>query len=82
MQAPRRSLRQGDRSPATCRLLALLKTKLTWIPSLSPHLTRFVAPFAGRPCFRFAGSLTIGIVDEKTLEINDKNRGKNRQMDR
>ena len=34
MQAPRRSLRQGDRSPATCRLLAPLKTKLTRIPSI------------------------------------------------
>ena len=55
MQAPRHSLRQGDRSPATRWLSAPLKTKLTRIttlspPPLSPHLMRFVArPFVGRP---------------------------------
>ena len=64
MQAPRRSLRQGVRSPATCRLLAPLKTKLTRIPSLSsyPHLTRFVARlFAGRPRFRLRGSVGLAV---------------------
>ena len=43
MQAPRRSLRQEDRSPATCRLLAPLKTVLTRIPSIClilPHTFR------------------------------------------
>ena len=64
MQAPRRSLRQGVRSPATCRFLVLLKTKLTWIPSLLsyPHLTRFVARlFAGRPRFRLRGSVGLAV---------------------
>ena len=67
MQVPRRSLRQGVRSPATCRLLAPLKTKLTWIPSLAsyPHLMHFVARFfAGRPRFRLKSSvgLAVGLV--------------------
>ena len=31
MQAPQHSLRQVDKSPASCRLLTPLKTKLTWI---------------------------------------------------
>ena len=64
MQAPRRSLHQGVRSPATCRLLAPLKSKLTRIPSFLsyPHLTRFVARlFAGRPCFRFRGSVGLAV---------------------
>ena len=53
------------------------RTTLTWIPpchlvfvtsSLSPHLARFFARFfAGCPCFRLAGSLTVGIVNEKTF---------------
>ena len=54
MQAPRRSLSQRVRSPATCRLLAPLKIKLTRILSLMSyhHLTRFVARlFAGCPRF-------------------------------
>ena len=41
---------QRDRPLATCRLLAILKTKLTRIPSLSPHfLARFVTFFASCP---------------------------------
>ena len=63
MQAPQRSLHQRVRSPATCRLLALLKTKLTRIPSLLSylHLTRFVAhPFVGRP--RFCSRNSVGLV--------------------
>ena len=32
MQASQYSLRQKDKSPASCLPLALLKTKLTWIP--------------------------------------------------
>lgn len=52
---------QKNRSLAFCRLLALLKTKLTWLTSLSPHLTHFVVYFfAGCPCFRFAMSLIAG----------------------
>ena len=67
MQAPRRSLYQGVRSPATCRLLTLLKTKLIWIPSLSsyPHLMRFIARlFAGRPrfCLRSSVGLVVGLA--------------------
>ena len=40
LQVLRHSLRQGDRFPTTCRLLAPLKTKLTRIPSIClvlPH---------------------------------------------
>ena len=67
MQTSRRSLRQGVGSPATCRLLAPLKTGLTQILCLSsyPHLTRFVARlFAGHSCFRLRGSvdLAVGLV--------------------
>lgn len=68
MQASQYFLRQGDRSLATCRLLALLKSELTWIPSLLAHfLMRFIVFFATHPRFHFAGSLTIGIIDEKTF---------------
>ena len=66
----------GDRSPTTCRLLALLKTKLTWIPFLSFHLMRFVVRlFVGHPyfCLRslvsLAVSLTIGIAISIAGEI-------------
>ena len=62
----RRYPRQEDRSPITYRLLAL-KNQTESDSSLSPHLARFLALFAGHLCFRFAGSLTIGIVDEKNL---------------
>ena len=54
IQALQRSPCQRVRSSATCHLLAPLKTKLTWIPSLSsyPHLTGFVSRlYASRPCF-------------------------------
>ena len=77
MQAPRRSLHQGDRSPAIYRLLAPLKIKLTWIPSLLsyPHLTHFIVrPFASRPCFRLRGSagLAVGLVFGGTTSIRGK----------
>ena len=77
MQASRRSLRQRERSSATCRLLAPLKTKLTRIPFLSshPHLTRFVArPFAGRPCFRLRSSagLAVGLAIGGATSIKGK----------
>ena len=67
IQAPRRSLRQGVRSPATCQLLASLKTKLTRIPFLLsyPHLMRFVAcSFASRPrfCLRSSLGLAVGLA--------------------
>ena len=64
MQASGRSLRQGVRSPATCRLLAPLKTKLTQISSLSsyPYLMCFVARlFAGRPRFHLRGSVGLAV---------------------
>ena len=64
MRAPRHFLHQGVRSPATCRLLAPLKTKLTWIPFLSsyPHLTRFVARLlTGRPRFRLRSSVRLAV---------------------
>ena len=47
------------------------RTTLTRIPLyrlffvasfLSPHLARFLAHFAGYPCFRFAGSWIIGLA--------------------
>ena len=65
LQAPRHFLHQGDRSLATCRLLAL-GTALTRIPpchlflvafSLSLHLARFLAHLVGRLQFRFRGSV-------------------------
>ena len=67
MQALQHSICQGVRSPTTCRLLALLKTKLTWIPSLLsyPHLTNFVARlFAGCPCFHLKNlvGLAVGLA--------------------
>ena len=64
IQAPQRSLCQGVRFLATCRLLASLKSKLTRIPSLSsyPHLTRFIVRyFAGCPRFRLRSSLGLAI---------------------
>ena len=40
------------------------------MPSLSPYLTRFVArPFAGRPRFRLAGSLTVGLAIGGTVSM-------------
>ena len=59
IQTSQHSLRQGDRFLAIYRLLALLKTKRTQIPSLSPHLTHSVVSFAGRSFFRFAGRLIV-----------------------
>lgn len=41
---------------------SIVKIRLTWIPSLLPHLMRFVVPFARRSCFYFAKSLTISII--------------------
>ena len=72
LQTSRRSLHQGDRSPATRRLLAL-RTALTWIipyrpflvaSSLSLHLACFLAHTISRPHFRFKGSigLTVGLA--------------------
>ena len=55
IQAPRRSLHQGNRSPATCRLLTL-ENRTNSDFSLLPYLAYLLARFIGCPCFRFAGS--------------------------
>ena len=69
MQGPQRYPRKGDRSPVIYRLLAL-ENQTDLNSSLSPHLARFVALFASRLCFRFAGSLIVGIInDKKNLPI-------------
>ena len=57
------TLYQGDKSLATSRIPALLKTNLTQIPSLLPHfLTCFISFFAGCLHFRFARSLIVGLT--------------------
>ena len=61
MQAPRRSLRQGDRSPATCRLLAL-ENRTDSDSSLLPYLARSLARPVNRPRFRFAKSWIVGLA--------------------
>ena len=64
MQAPQRSLCWGVRSLTTCRLLVPLKTKLTWISSLSfySHLTYFILHlFTGRPRFYLRDSVGLAI---------------------
>ena len=75
MQAPRRSLRQEDRSLATRRLLALEPYWLEFLlvsSSLLPHLAHFLArPFASRPRFRLKGSigLTVGLAIDGAVSI-------------
>ena len=61
IQASRRSPRQGDRSPATCRLLAL-ENCTDSDSSLLPHLARFLARPVGRARFRFVGSWIVGLA--------------------
>ena len=61
MQAFQRSLRQKNRFLATCLLLALLKTKLTWISSMLFYLTHFVARFFASH-LRFCLRGSIGLV--------------------
>ena len=57
------TLHQKNKYPATCWLLAPLKTKLTRIPFISPHvLTHFIVFFASCPCFRFAENFTVGFA--------------------
>ena len=68
MQAPQRSLRQGDKFLATCQLLALLKTKLTRISSLTSHLVRFVARlFVDCPGFYWVYLLRDRAVGGQTI---------------
>ena len=67
MQAPQQYLRQKDRSLVTHWLMAL-ENQTYSDSSLSPQLARFIAPFVNRLCFRFAGSLIVGIIDEKTFQ--------------
>lgn len=63
MQAFRRSLHQGNRSPANLPASGyFVKFILTGILSLFSYLTRFVTPLARRSCFRFAENLTIGFA--------------------
>ena len=56
------TLYQRNISPTTCWLLALLKTKLTWISSLLSHLICFVACyFISHFCFHLKGSIGLAI---------------------
>ena len=65
MQAPRRSLRQRDRSPAICWLLAL-ENRIDSDSSLLPHLICFLARLVDHSCFCFAESLIFGLVMDGT----------------
>ena len=49
------SLRQGDGSPTSCRLLAF-KSQIDLESSLLLYLTRFLAHLVSRFCFCFMGS--------------------------